>query len=259
MSPSSQRSAIHSLGLYTLAVASVLLLNGCTDDTTAPNDEGTTPSATHSASATHTASSQPSVSATGIPSTSASGGPDTGDGGRTDSGAGDSAVGDSAVGDSAVGDSGEADAGATDSGSAASDASGGSVLDAGADAGATAPGFEEVQTYFLDLGCGAGSSGPPRPGALACHGSSAAGGLSLVGADALDALLNVESPAFSGEIRVIPGDPDNSLLMKKLTNNLTLNDGGTLGAPMPAGEAIQWHEPDGVELVRRWIAAGARP
>jgi hypothetical protein len=225
-------------------------------------DEGTLPSATQTAthvpsgkpSATHTGSPQPSVSATSAASASVSSHPDAGDGGSLDA---------------AVPDGGGVDAGPSDSGPDVQDASDGaavsdgSVVDAAVDAAADAatadPTFQEVQTYFLNLGCGAGSSGPPRPGVRSCHGDSAAGGLSLVGPDALDALLNIESPVFSGEIRVIPGDPDNSLLMKKLTNNLELADGGTLGAPMPTGEAIQWHEAEGVDLVRQWIAAGAQP
>ena len=58
---------------------------------------------------------------------------------------------------------------------------------------------------------------------------------------------------------MIPGDPDASFLMKKLVDDLP--DDGSLGEPMPLGEAIRWVElPEAdIEMVRSWIAAGANP
>jgi hypothetical protein len=121
--------------------------------------------------------------------------------------------------------------------------------------------FAEVETIFVDVGCTRGSLPGRPPGLGGCHSSSnPAGALDLTQA-AFDNLVGVSSAFYpdSGEILVVPGDPDNSLLLKKLTNDLP--DDGSLGEPMPLGEAIQWRElpQDQIDTIRNWIADGANP
>jgi hypothetical protein len=90
---------------------------------------------------------------------------------------------------------------------------------------------------------------------LSCHGASGAGGLTLAGDAAYRNLVGVPAtnPAAhdAGLLRVVPGDPDSSFLMQKLRGALTAGEGTPMpqvGFPLSAAR---------VELVRRWIAAGA--
>ncbi len=108
--------------------------------------------------------------------------------------------------------------------------------------------FTEVQTSVFDRRCTSG----------ACHSAAnRAGGLSLVAGDSYDALVNVEadnpSARGAGLLRVKPSSPDESFLLAKLTGDLAAGEGSMmpLGAPtLPEDE---------LDLVRRWIAAGALP
>lgn len=80
-----------------------------------------------------------------------------------------------------------------------------------------------------------------------CHkGSSSAGNLNLEGRTYAK-LVNAMA-LEPGAVLVVPGKPDASWLMKKLsaTPPLTI---------MPPGEAL---EPQRLEMVRSWIAAGAK-
>lgn len=109
--------------------------------------------------------------------------------------------------------------------------------------------FADVQTQAF-ASCGSGF------GPATCHGSAPyQGDLDLMSANAYDDLVNVQS--LVGGLRVKPGSPDESLLWLKLTN--TLPDDGSLGEPMPRGEAIQWSSisQEDLDLVRAWILAGA--
>jgi len=89
-----------------------------------------------------------------------------------------------------------------------------------------------------------------------CHGSAAAsGGLNLAAGASYGNLVRVpaENPAAqaSNEIRVIPGNPDSSFLFEKLTGNIKPSEGVRMplvGRPLSAAE---------LDLIRRWIAAGA--
>ena len=55
----------------------------------------------------------------------------------------------------------------------------------------------------------------------------------------------------AGLLRVAPGDPDGSFLIRKLEGALTADE----GTPMPqAGARLPQ---DRIDLLRRWIAAGA--
>jgi hypothetical protein len=108
--------------------------------------------------------------------------------------------------------------------------------------------FGEVQTSVFDRRCTSG----------ACHtAATRAGGLSLVAIDSYDALVNIDadnpSARGAGLLRVKPGSPEESFLLAKLTGDLAAGEGSMmpLGAPsLPEDE---------LDLVRRWIAAGALP
>lgn len=105
---------------------------------------------------------------------------------------------------------------------------------------AEAPGFAEVQSEVMP-GCAFSS----------CHGSST-GGLLLDGTSSdYDRLVDVASAAAPGETLVIPGDPDNSYLVKKLEGAADI-----VGDPMPQMGPLS---DDKIQLVRDWIAGGALP
>jgi len=91
---------------------------------------------------------------------------------------------------------------------------------------------------------------------LLCHGGDAgAGDLSMATKDeAYRALVEMpatgESCSSSGLIRVIPGDPDASLLFDKVARR-----NPACGQPMPIAEPLA---PEKIEQIRRWIELGAR-
>lgn len=95
----------------------------------------------------------------------------------------------------------------------------------------------------------------PSCALASCHGAAAAGGLAL-GADvAYDDLVGVPAtnPAAqaAGVVRVVPGDPAASFLVRKLEGDLAPGEGDRMpqvGAALPAKQ---------LDLVRRWITAGA--
>jgi len=69
-------------------------------------------------------------------------------------------------------------------------------------------------------------------------------------------LVNVQTYTAGAGVRVVPGDPENSFLWRKLTDQLGPND----GLPMPhSGLATGWNElpADEIEMVRCWILEGA--
>jgi hypothetical protein len=87
-----------------------------------------------------------------------------------------------------------------------------------------------------------------------CHGAGAAGGLTLTPgsayADLVDVPVTNDAARARGTLRVAPGDPDASFLLLKLTGALAPDEGDA----MPRGDEL----PDAkIDLVRRWIAAGA--
>jgi hypothetical protein len=88
-----------------------------------------------------------------------------------------------------------------------------------------------------------------------CHGADAAGGLDLQAGAAWEGLVGVPAAnpiaAAAGAVRVVPGDPDASFLVRKLVGPLAAGEGD----PMP----VVGTRPDPLEidLVRAWIAAGA--
>lgn len=87
-----------------------------------------------------------------------------------------------------------------------------------------------------------------------CHtavGRNPAGGLNLTSGNAYAALVNVASPARAGAIRVVPGDPNNSYLVKKLDGSTDIT-----GTRMPRGTG-PFLTPGQMLVLRRWIELGA--
>jgi hypothetical protein len=95
----------------------------------------------------------------------------------------------------------------------------------------------------------------PSCASLSCHGAGQAGGLVLTAGSAYGDLVGVPAtnPAAqaAGLLRVAPGDPERSFLLDKLEGMLTPDEGDAMprvGSSLPASS---------IDLVRRWIAAGA--
>jgi hypothetical protein len=90
---------------------------------------------------------------------------------------------------------------------------------------------------------------------FSCHGAAAAGGLTLTPDRALANLVGVVASnpdaRAAGVLRVAPGDPEASFLLRKLLGSLGPGEGEQMprvGERLPAAT---------LDLVRRWIAAGA--
>ncbi len=118
--------------------------------------------------------------------------------------------------------------------------------DSGGSSGPEIGTFERIQTQVFDQSCSSDS----------CHSSvGRAGDMILEAGHSLASLVNqVPSNPISyqhGYMRVMPGDPDMSLLLMKLTNNLSAGEGR--GMPYNAAPL----SPDTVEVIRAWILAGA--
>ena len=94
-----------------------------------------------------------------------------------------------------------------------------------------------------------------RRACVACHtnvGRNPAGGLNLLGDGAYAQLVNVESVTNRGSLRVVPGDPDNSLLVRKLEGTP-----GIVGQRMPIG-GPPYLTAGQIQIIRRWIQDGAK-
>lgn len=108
------------------------------------------------------------------------------------------------------------------------------------EAGATdPPTFAEVRSEVLVPSCGFGS----------CHGAGEAG-LQIDEDMTADALVDVPSTVQADAILVLPGDPDGSYLLAKMTEA-----SGIDGDVMPPSGAMS---DDRIDMVRDWIAAGAQ-
>ena len=95
----------------------------------------------------------------------------------------------------------------------------------------------------------------PGCATLSCHGAGNAGGMTLAAGAAYANLVGVPpsngAALAAGLLRVAPGDPDRSFLLRKLEGTLAPDEGQPMprvGSPLP---------PTLIDLVRRWIAAGA--
>jgi Bacterial Ig-like domain len=90
------------------------------------------------------------------------------------------------------------------------------------------------------------------PVCTACHaGASAPLGLRLDSANAYAALVSVPSVQVPSLRRVNPGDPTNSYLLQKVEGR------AAVGSRMPLGGGALPQA--SIDLLRNWIAAGARP
>jgi hypothetical protein len=87
-----------------------------------------------------------------------------------------------------------------------------------------------------------------------CHGTQGSGDLELADLDGVrDELIDVPSSEVPGEVRVIPGDSEGSLLFKLL--NGPVGDADQM--PPSNGTATVSVTDDQLELVRDWIDGGA--
>lgn len=105
--------------------------------------------------------------------------------------------------------------------------------------------FADIQRKVFSRSCAAAS----------CHGAGGAGGLTLDAGTAYASLVGVtpSNPVArdAGLLRVAPGDPARSFLVRKLEGTLVAGEGASMprvGSTLPAAS---------LDLVRRWIAAGA--
>ena len=93
-----------------------------------------------------------------------------------------------------------------------------------------------------------------RQACIDCHsdvGRNASGGLVLLSGRAHDALVGRASTGKPGAIRVIPGDPDNSYIIKKLEGAPDI-----VGVRMPRGNGPFLTDGQ-ILVIRRWIQLGA--
>jgi hypothetical protein len=92
----------------------------------------------------------------------------------------------------------------------------------------------------------------PQCAIAGCHGgpaSAAQKGMPLGEGLSYDAIVRVPSRQMPSLMRVVPFDPSNSYLVRKITPGSAI-----AGEPMPFGASIS--EADG-QLVRDWVARGA--
>jgi hypothetical protein len=104
---------------------------------------------------------------------------------------------------------------------------------------ACAPTFTEVRDDILLPSCSLGNS---------CH-SEGAGGLTLTEDGAFDALVNVASVVLPDETLVIPGNSDESYLIRKVEWADDVE-----GEGMPLGTTLSQ---ENSQIIRDWIDAGA--
>jgi hypothetical protein len=109
--------------------------------------------------------------------------------------------------------------------------------------------FASIQREIFSSGDGSG-----RPACTQCHNTALAsinGGLNLSEGNAFANLVNVPSTGKSGAVRVIPGDPDNSYLVRKLEGGPDI-----VGTRMPQTGGPYLTEGQ-MLVIRRWIRDGA--
>lgn len=83
-----------------------------------------------------------------------------------------------------------------------------------------------------------------------CHGPGGEGGLDLRAPQSHGNLVDFTSPNY-GAKRVVPGDPDNSVLVDKIEG------GGRFGSRMPPiGTALSSAD---IATIRQWVSDGALP
>jgi hypothetical protein len=115
----------------------------------------------------------------------------------------------------------------------------GQPLSSGVGATPLAPTLTSIQVNVFSVNCAI-------PG---CHGSTGTQqGLRLDPGFSAGNLINIASPRDANLIRVIPGNPDGSFIIRKLEGTQTLGDRMPLGGPYLPQSTI--------EVIRQWIQDG---
>lgn len=112
------------------------------------------------------------------------------------------------------------------------------------------PTFSSIQREILSSSDAAG-----RRACVTCHtnvGRNPAGGLNLLPDFSYAALVGIASVTNPGNTRVIPGNADGSILVRKLEGTP-----GTNGQRMPIG-GPPYLTAGQIQIVRRWIELGAQ-
>ena len=112
------------------------------------------------------------------------------------------------------------------------------------------PTFATIQREIFNT---ADSSG--RLGCTGCHsdaGRNASGGLVLLEGRAYQAMVGQPSRQKAGATLVVPGDPDNSYLIKKLEGAPDIS-----GVRMPRSNG-PFLTAGQISIIRRWITLGAK-
>jgi hypothetical protein len=104
--------------------------------------------------------------------------------------------------------------------------------------------WSAIQTMFTQHGCTQSI----------CHGDARQGGLDLRPDVAYANLVGVESVEFPPQLRVLPGDKDESLLYRKLAAQTLGLTGAGRGMPLPDAPPLS---EDQLRLVALWIYNGA--
>ncbi len=79
-----------------------------------------------------------------------------------------------------------------------------------------------------------------------CHPNS--GNLDLTAGNSYNQLVNVNASGYAAK-RVVPGDPDNSVLYKKIDGS------GVYGSTMPLGGSLSAAQ---INTIKQWIVEGAQ-
>ncbi|HEX8027519.1 MAG TPA: hypothetical protein VF491_03610 [Vicinamibacterales bacterium] len=91
-----------------------------------------------------------------------------------------------------------------------------------------------------------------RPGCISCHNTNGArfNGLSLIEGVSYPSLVGVGSTGKPGAVRVVPGQPESSYLLKKILGTDIVGDRmPRLGPYLTVGQ---------ISIIRRWIELGAK-
>jgi len=81
---------------------------------------------------------------------------------------------------------------------------------------------------------------------IACHPNS--GNLDLTAANAYNQLVNVNASGYSAK-RVVPGDPEHSVLYKKIDGSNAYGNNMPLGSSLSAAQ---------ISTIKQWITEGAQ-
>jgi hypothetical protein len=111
------------------------------------------------------------------------------------------------------------------------------------------PTFSSIQREIFETTDAAG-----RTACVTCHtnvGRTPAGGLNLLANVSYDQLVNVPSIERAANMRVLPGNPDESYLIQKLEDRVVI-----VGRRMPFN-GPPYLTPGQISIIRRWIEIGA--